>query len=161
MVVYKFGGASIANPERMLALLDIVNAARSPLIIVISAYGKTTNALEKVVDLACSDKKNLAIAALEVIENNHNQFAEKVTSGENLNQLKAKLEEHYTELNWAIDDAGLKHYEYTYDQIVCMGEILSSTIFPDTICATVCTLCFPTTAFIREMYLIITKPAWL
>lgn len=129
MEIYKFGGASIANPERMIALLDIITQAKPPLVIVVSAYGKTTNALEKVVDLACKGNKELAIEQLEVIENNHNQFAEQVTSGENLKQLKAKLEEHYTELNWAIDDAGLKPDEYTYDQIVCVGEILSSTIF--------------------------------
>lgn len=129
MEIYKFGGASIANTERMIALLDIITQAKPPLVIVVSAYGKTTNALEKVVDLACKGNKELAIEQLEVIENNHNQFAEQVTSGENLKQLKAKLEEHYTELNWAIDDAGLKSDEYTYDQIVCVGEILSSTIF--------------------------------
>ena len=129
MEIYKFGGASIANPKRMIALLEIVNTAKSPLVIVISAYGKTTNALEKVVTLACENKKEQALEQLAIIEFEHNQFAEKVTSGNNLEELKAKLEEHYTELHWSIDDAGLKTDEYTYDQIVCLGELLSSTIF--------------------------------
>jgi len=129
MEVYKFGGASIATPERMTALLNIVNQVKVPLIIVISAYGKTTNALEKIVNAACAGQKDKAIEHLTEIEKDHNQYAENIASGENLKQLKQLLEGHYTELNWAIDDAGLKTDEYTYDQIVCMGEILSSTIF--------------------------------
>src|SRR5690606_20726395 len=35
----------------------------------------------------------------------------------------------FTELQWAIDDAGAHKYDYTYDQIVCIGELLSTRIF--------------------------------
>ena len=42
MKVYKFGGASIANPEAMRALLPIIQMAQQPLVVVVSAYGKTT-----------------------------------------------------------------------------------------------------------------------
>ena len=52
MQVYKFGGASIANPVQMQQLVPIIQSAETPLIIVLSAYGKTTNALEAIA-LAC------------------------------------------------------------------------------------------------------------
>jgi aspartate kinase len=67
MNVYKFGGASIATPERMAALLPILNEVQEPLVVVVSAFGKTTNALEKVVEHACKGQKDAAMTlALQI-----------------------------------------------------------------------------------------------
>ena len=45
MQVFKFGGASIATPERMEALLPIIKGGKEAVLVVVSALGKTTNAL--------------------------------------------------------------------------------------------------------------------
>src|SRR4051812_7394227 len=57
MKAYKFGGASIADAGRMAALLPIIADEGGPLLIVLSALGKTTNALEAIVNSAF--KKNM------------------------------------------------------------------------------------------------------
>ena len=48
MIVYKFGGASVKDADGIRNLKEIVAAVKGNLVVVISAFGKTTNALEKV-----------------------------------------------------------------------------------------------------------------
>jgi aspartate kinase len=58
MQVFKFGGASVNSVERISRLGDIVKQfANEKVLVVISAMGKTTNALEKVVEAFFSGKK--------------------------------------------------------------------------------------------------------
>jgi aspartate kinase len=129
MQVYKFGGASIATPDAMRALLPIIKSAKTPLTLVVSAYGKTTNALEAVVQAANDGQKDLALQRLHDIEALHNAYAKAILSEKGFSNLLPKLNEYYTEMLWAIDDAGVQSKDYVYDQIVCIGEILSTTIF--------------------------------
>lgn len=129
MNVYKFGGASIASPERMSALLPIVQQGGVPLIIVVSAFGKTTNALEEVVHAANSGDKALALSKIAALETAHNEYALKLLGQTAYEQFQPKLTEYYTEMQWAVDDGGIQTKDYVYDQIVCIGEILSTAIF--------------------------------
>ncbi len=129
MQVYKFGGASIATPERMQALLPIIQYGGSPLVVVVSAYGKTTNALEAVVASAIEGKREEALKKIEALEAAHNTYAAALLSPKGFEELQPRLNEYYTEMHWAIDDAGLQSNDYVYDQIVCIGEILSTSIF--------------------------------
>ena len=129
MKVYKFGGASIESPAAMRRLLPIIQNATTPLIIVVSAYGKTTNALEKVAAAASAEDKITALSLLQDLEEAHNAYAKEVLSSEIYNATKEKLEAFYTEIHWAIDDGAIQSKSYVYDQIVCIGEVLSTTIF--------------------------------
>ena len=129
MQVYKFGGASIATPERMRALLPIIQYGGSPLVVVVSAFGKTTNALEAVVNAANEGKREEALQKIEQLEKAHNDYAAEILSPKAYEEIKEKLNEYYTEIHWAIDDAGRQSKDYVYDQIVCVGEILSTSIF--------------------------------
>jgi aspartate kinase len=129
MQVYKFGGASIATPERMRALLPIIQYGGSPLVVVVSAFGKTTNALEAVVNAANEGKREEALQKIEQLEKAHNDYAAEILSPNAYGAIKEKLNEYYTEMHWAIDDAGRQSKDYVYDQIVCLGEILSTSIF--------------------------------
>jgi aspartate kinase len=129
MQVYKFGGASIATPERMQALLPIIQYGGSPLVVVVSAYGKTTNALEAVVAAAIEGKREEALKKIEALEQAHNTYASSILSPKGYEDLQPKLNEYYTEMHWAIDDAGLQSNDYIYDQIVCIGEVLSTSVF--------------------------------
>ncbi|PSK94896.1 aspartate kinase [Taibaiella chishuiensis] len=129
MQVYKFGGASIATPERMQALLPIIQYGGSPLVVVVSAYGKTTNALEAIVASALEGKREEALQKIEALEAAHNTYAASLLSPKGFEELQPRLNEYYTEMHWAIDDAGLQSNDYVYDQVVCIGEILSTSIF--------------------------------
>lgn len=129
MQVYKFGGASIESPERMLALLPIVQQPENPLIVVVSAKGKTTNYLESVVQEACKGHKDQAYKMLDALESDHVDYAQKILSDTALDELKNDWQEIFQELHWAVDDASETQYDYHYDQIVGMGELLSTKIF--------------------------------
>jgi aspartate kinase len=129
MQVYKFGGASIATPERMQALIPIIREADRSLILVASAMGKVTNALEKVVSLSCKGEKEAASALAQEIEAQHLDYARELLDESHFHQAKEALNVFFTELQWAIDDASAARYDYSYDQIVCMGELFSTRIF--------------------------------
>jgi aspartate kinase len=127
MHVYKFGGASIATPERMKALLPIIREAKKPLILVVSAMGKTTNALEEIVRAACTDKDR-ARSLADALEQQHLDYARTVLSPEGYAAAVQALAPFFTELHWAVDDADAARYDYSYDQIVCTGELLSTRL---------------------------------
>ncbi len=97
--------------------------------VVVSAYGKTTNALEAVVASAIEGKREEALKKIEALEAAHNTYAAALLSPKGFEELQPRLNEYYTEMHWAIDDAGLQSNDYVYDQIVCIGEILSTSIF--------------------------------
>lgn len=129
MQVYKFGGASIASPDRMKALLPIITDSHDQLILVVSALGKTTNALEAVVQAACKGKKEEAQQLAKILEQEHLTYAKSLLSDQWYEEASSALQVCFTELQWAIDDATTDRYDYTYDQIVCMGELMSTRIF--------------------------------
>jgi aspartate kinase len=128
MNVYKFGGASIATPERMKALLPIIQEAKGALTVVVSAMGKTTNALEEIVRAACSDKSR-AHSLVAAMEQQHIEYARSVLSDEGFEKAGQVLAPFFTELQWAVDDADATRFDYSYDQIVCIGELLSTRLF--------------------------------
>src|SRR5690606_932289 len=69
-----------------------------------------------------------ALTLTAQLEQQHNEYAAALVQPETWAALKDKLTEYYTEIHWAIDDAGRQSKDYVYDQIVCIGEILSTTI---------------------------------
>lgn len=129
MQVYKFGGASIATPERMKALLPIIKDAKDQLVLVVSALGKTTNALEAVVAASCKGKKEDAHQLVHIIEKTHLDYAKGLLNERYFAEAEKGLNVLFTELQWAVDDADAAKYDYSYDQIVCMGELMSTRIF--------------------------------
>lgn len=129
MQVYKFGGASIATPERMTALLPIIKDAEQPLVMVVSAFGKTTNALEQVVANACKGKKQEAHELVKELEQQHIEYAREILNDEYYAKVLEAFNILFTELQWAVDEATAEKYDYSYDQIVCMGELLSTRMF--------------------------------
>jgi aspartate kinase len=129
MQVYKFGGASIATPERMRALMPIIQEAAHPIVVVVSAMGKTTNALELITETACKGSKEAAHALVNALEEQHVTYMRELLTPEFFNRAYESLNVYFTELQWAVDDATSLKYDYSYDQIVCIGELLSTLIF--------------------------------
>ncbi|HRN78711.1 MAG TPA: aspartate kinase [Ferruginibacter sp.] len=126
MLVYKFGGASIQNAERFKNAAQIMVQVKEPLLVVISAMDKTTNALEKVVEAFFNGDKDLALERFNLIKQSHIQLA--VALLQSPQKAVDALHPFFTEVEWLLHDTPVRSYDYYYDQIVCCGELLSTTL---------------------------------
>ncbi|MBA2561409.1 MAG: aspartate kinase, partial [Chitinophagaceae bacterium] len=128
MKVFKLGGASVNGIDRVKNIPFILNLYKDEkLLIVVSAIGKTTNALEKVAESFFAGKKNLALSLFETIKQSHlNTLKYLVTI--NWKEAEESLFNVFTEVEWLLHDKPVKEYDYYYDQIVCAGELLSTRI---------------------------------
>lgn len=128
MRVYKFGGASIADASRMAALLPIINSEQEPLLIVISALGKTTNALEDILNAACAGDKQVATTLTSEIKKKHLEYAKQLLDNDFFERFQSNVSQYFFELDNNVSLASAERYDESYDQIVCMGELLSSML---------------------------------
>ena len=71
MRVYKFGGASVKDANGVRNLREIVAQAGDDLLVVVSAMGKTTNALEKIVDAFWGGRTGEAVVAMQAVVDYH------------------------------------------------------------------------------------------
>ena len=128
MEVYKFGGASINSVERIKNTGSIIkNAKDKKLLIVVSALGKTTNALEKVTESFFENRREEALGLFESVKKIHLDMI-KYLVVKDWQAAELKLKDYFTEVEWMLHDKPVRSYDYYYDQIVCVGELLSSHI---------------------------------
>lgn len=126
--VFKFGGASVNSVDRVKNVADILRQyANQPLVVIISAMGKTTNALEKVADAFYNHRRDEALQLFEQIKQQHITTA-KYLLITNYLPCETQLKDFFTEVEWLLHDQPVREYDYYYDQIVCAGELLSTTI---------------------------------
>jgi len=128
MKVFKFGGASVSNQEKIKNVGRIVQHFQGEkMMIVISAMGKTTNALEKVVDAFFKGNKEEALTLFRAVKLQHLDEA-KYLLVTHFNPLMEQFNNFFTEVEWLLYDKPVREYDYYYDQIVCIGELLSTSI---------------------------------
>jgi aspartate kinase len=128
MKVFKFGGASISNTDRIKGLSSILKQfPGEKILLVISAMGKTTNALEKVVDRFYAGKKEEALNLFDQVKQQHLTTAKQILVTNYL-ACEEQLKNYFTEVEWLLHDKPVRDYDYYYDQVVCTGELFSSTI---------------------------------
>ncbi len=132
MVVFKFGGASINSIERILNTAQIIRrqfeaTPAGQLLLVISAMGKTTNALEKVAERFFAGNKEEALQLFEEIKQSHLRTASGLMQ-QQYTACQAQLSDIFTEAEWLLHDRLVRSYDYYYDQIVCTGELMSTVI---------------------------------
>jgi aspartate kinase len=128
MKVFKFGGASVSTVERIQNVGSILKTfSGEKLLVVISAMGKTTNALEKVVDAFFNNEKEQALQLFKQIKEDHLQLAATLMKPPG-DQPKNQLGDFFTEIEWLLHDKPVRNYDYYYDQVVCVGELLSTSI---------------------------------
>src|ERR1700760_4790259 len=128
MKVFKFGGASVNSVERIENVKNILSLYKNEkLVVIISAMGKTTNALEKVAEAFYAGSKNEALQLFSVIKNQHLTTA-KYLLVTHYNACNEHLNSFFTEVEWLLHDKPVREYDYYYDQIVCFGEFLSTSI---------------------------------
>ncbi|MCF6404195.1 aspartate kinase [Chitinophaga filiformis] len=128
MKVFKFGGASLESVERIQQVAAIVQSfPDQQILIVISAMGKTTNELEKVAQNFYLRKREIAAQLLHNIEQQHLDVADKLL-GTRDNPLFAQLQQFFTEAEWTLGEKPVRSFDYYYDQLVSLGELLSTAI---------------------------------
>jgi aspartate kinase len=128
MRIFKFGGAAINSAERIQNVATIVKEhSHAPLFIVISAMGKTTNALEKVAEAFYGGNKDEALTLFEAVKEQHSTLAKTLLKKE-LSACEMQLADFFTEVEWLLHDKPVREFDYYYDQIVCAGELLSTCI---------------------------------
>jgi aspartate kinase len=131
MKVFKFGGASINSVERIQNVRDILqNYEGEKILIIISAMGKTTNALEKVVDAFFENRPTDALQLFEQVKEQHLNTLKYLTPL-HWQQAENHLKDFFTEIEWLLHDKPVRDYDYYYDQIVCSGELLSTAMMSD------------------------------
>jgi aspartate kinase len=123
MKVFKFGGASVKNATAIQNVATIVKQFEAnPLLIVVSAMGKTTNALERIVALAFKHQ-NFDFPLQEIISY-HVQIIDQLGIGNP--SFVNRIQNQFDELKDSASNKG--EYDFVYDQVVSQGEVLSSLI---------------------------------
>jgi aspartate kinase len=123
MKVFKFGGASLKSSDAIRNMAGIVSLhTASPLVVVVSAMGKTTNALENILNLARSGSN--PTQEIQALKKYHTDI---------IQALFANPEAILKQINTIFEDLDrktqlLNEYDLVYDQVVSLGEIASSII---------------------------------
>ena len=124
--VFKFGGASVKDAEGVKNLIRVLNeTGREHKLIVISAMGKTTNALEVVLKDYLQSSK--IPQSLETVKIFHQSIMKELFENKEASAF-FKIAELFTELENFLQHNKSTQYDFVYDQIVSYGELLSTTI---------------------------------
>ena len=128
MKVFKFGGASINGVEKIKNVGSIIQSqGDDKLLIVVSAMGKTTNALEKIVDAFFEGRREAALQLFEQVKDSHLSMLKFLVTVQ-WRQAESQLKDFFTEIEWLLHDKPVRTYDYYYDQVVCCGELFSSSM---------------------------------
>ncbi|MBR2400135.1 MAG: aspartate kinase [Tidjanibacter sp.] len=130
MKVYKFGGASVKDAAGVRNLAQIARNTEGRLFVVVSAMGKTTNALERVMEAFWQGHTGEAVVAMQTIVDYHAEILADLWGAPHLPE---RVRTFYEELEEIITLANPKSrtYEEWYDRIVSFGELISTTIVAD------------------------------
>lgn len=127
MKVFKFGGASVKDADSVKNMSSIIKAHMSdPLVVIVSAMGKTTNALEHLLSLTMGEKDSSQ--ALNEIREFHLSIIQElgIQSNKKLNQ---EIDEIFEQLENGLNEfSSSMGYDYMYDQTVSLGEVLCTKI---------------------------------
>lgn len=128
MKIYKFGGASVKNAEGIKNVAHIIGLEQeADILVVVSAIGKTTNALELVVD-ACYYNKSELNDLLVSVKTTHLEIVKELFDQSDVMFIN-DVENLFLELECIVENDQLhEDYDFLYDQIVTYGELISSRI---------------------------------
>ena len=127
MQIFKFGGASVKDAEGVKNLVKVLKSVGyENTLVIVSAMGKTTNALEKVIDNYFNNKKELQ-SSIQEVKKFHNAILLDLFENEHHPVFK-KISEFFIELSIFFDRNKSPDYNFVYDQVVGFGELVSTTI---------------------------------
>ncbi|MBR6775566.1 MAG: aspartate kinase, partial [Bacteroidales bacterium] len=126
--IYKFGGASVKDANAVRNLRDILEKEnRNEIMLVISAMGKTTNAIEKVLADFRESNGHLEINALSDIIEYHENIMTDLFEGNTSHPVFETMTNLFLDLYLNLKETGYD-YDYQYDNTVSFGEMLSTTL---------------------------------
>lgn len=127
MKIFKFGGASVKNAAAVSNVAQILDRYRNEkIVVVVSAMGKTTNALEKV--LALFYEKNDWKVAMEGIREYHYNIMTDLFDQEDPGEIHNRVNMIFDEVAVYLDQAERLHADEIYDKVISVGELVSTTI---------------------------------
>ena len=127
MRVFKFGGASVKDANGVKNLLSVLKkVGYNDTLIVVSAMGKTTNALELVLNNYFHNRSELQ-SSLQDIKKFHNGILLDLFDNEG-HEVFGKVSEFFIELDNFFKTNKSPDYSFVYDQVIGYGELISTTI---------------------------------
>lgn len=125
MKVFKFGGASVKDAEGVKNIADVLEfTGYKETFMVISAMGKTTNALETVVELYF--EKGDYVSKIKEIEAQHLKIAKDLF--QESEEVSVAINQFFEDINAFLRRNKSPNYNFVYDQVVCCGELISTKI---------------------------------
>ena len=124
--IYKFGGASVLNADAVRRVGEIIkNRHDTQLLIVVSAMGKMTQALEDVTSAYIVQSQDLQ-TKYALVKEYHWKIASDLF-GEG-HPIFGRINDLFVEIDWILEEVPEDPYDYLYDQIVSVGELISTHI---------------------------------
>jgi aspartate kinase len=125
MRVFKFGGASVKDADGVRNLASIVSQNDGDLVVVVSAMGKMTNALEELIKFYFKRDEH-RWEQLSLIKNYHNQILDELFDSND--SIYADVDSVYFHIEDRMDRTPSMDYNFEYDQLIGYGELLSTKI---------------------------------
>jgi aspartate kinase len=126
MKVFKFGGASVKDATAIKNMASILQRYKNDsVVIIVSAMGKTTNALEAVIN-AHAKQTGEAHTLYNGVKEQHYAIMRDIFDAND--EVFTTVNDTFVEGEWVLDEAPNEDYDYMYDQLVCMGELVSTRI---------------------------------
>ncbi|RZL34891.1 MAG: aspartate kinase, partial [Pedobacter sp.] len=127
MQVYKFGGASIKNTEGIKNVTQIIQGyGAKNLLVVVSAIGKTTDKLQELA-FAYINGNEQTHQILDEIKEFHFDILQRLFT-DTKNPVYNEVANTFVEIEWLLEEEAEDAPDYLYDQIVSIGELVSSKI---------------------------------
>jgi aspartate kinase len=126
MKILKFGGTSVGNPDRMIALIPLINTDESK-IVVLSAMAGTTNSLVEINDYLYSDEINTAASKTESLRTKYHSVVEELYTFEGTKQIGHELINSHFDY---IMNFTLRVFTKLQEKsILAQGELISTALF--------------------------------
>jgi len=129
MIVYKFGGASVKDANGVKNLFRIIKPVSDKLIIVVSAFGKTTNALEDILKLSY-DNVSLSKDKLTNLFLYHYSIMDELFE-DKAHPIFEIIKSLFHDLEKNIEKTTYASFDQKYDQVISFGEIFSTKIISE------------------------------
>ena len=127
MKIFKFGGASVKDAEGIKNVFEVLQTVGyQDVLLVVSAMGKTTNALELVIK-AYFEKSHTLLSTIQDVKKYHNQILIELFEDEN-HEVFSAVNQHFLDLDYFLGHNKSPNFNFVYDQIVSLGELISTTI---------------------------------
>lgn len=125
MNVFKFGGAAVKDAESIKNVVKVLQTSGyAHTVIVISAIGKTTNALEEVVNAYFAGTDYLG--CIEKIKKNHLEIVSELFECQE--NIFSNIDQYFSDIYAFLQKNKSQNYNFVYDQIVSFGELISTKI---------------------------------